>query len=582
MERTTRNSKRSLTRKKATAFYLAVALTTFMSVGIAQSPATAITVITDSNSKVGTSTPRQPTSKIVGGSGVSISTAPWQVAIISRQASSNRGGQFCGGSLISTEWIVTAAHCLDYGSYQVQPSDIGIQIGNTTLSTSRLSVLGVSTIQVHPNYVSSSNNHDVALIRLSSPVSFSSNVAPLTLFRSSVTHNTPALVTGWGQMGITDNYGYIYGSTFPTTLQGTTVYVSDDTCFNEPPDGFNPETMLCAGTDNWMNDTCQGDSGGPLAINVSGTNYLAGVTSWGYGCAWLSPGIYTKVSNYVAWIESIVGAGPADFNESPNPTISGFAVVGQTLSADAGVWDPEPSFTYQWFSGGRTISRATGSRYKVSRSDLNKTITVSVTATSPGYVETTRTSSATSSVSTTMPFATAGTPSISGSPVVGQTLSAIPGSWSPTPRFSYQWLANNSAIRRATGATYVLTMADLGKTISVRITATQSGFTTTTATSPSTESVTAGLSFTSSPTPTISGTPAVGQTLTANQGSWTPEPTFTYQWLSNGRAISRATASTFVVTSSYRGRSITVQVTANLDGYAPTTRTSSAITIPRS
>lgn len=580
MKKTLKPSK-AFTFRRAVDFSITFALAIFMTVGTSVTPSTAITVVPDSEYKLGATLPGQSTSKIVGGSGVAITTAPWQVAIIDRQASSNRGGQFCGGSLISAEWIVTAAHCLDYGSYEVQPSGIGIQLGNATLSTSQLSVLGVSAIQVHPNYVSSGKNNDIALIRLASPVSFSSSVAPITLQRSAVTHNTSALVTGWGQTGVTSSSGFVIDSSFPTTLQGTTVYVSDDACFNVPPDGFNPETMLCAGTENWMNDTCQGDSGGPLAINVSGTNYLAGVTSWGYGCAWYSPGIYSKVSNYVTWIESIVGAAPADFNASPNPTISGFAIVGQTLSAVTGDWDPSPSFTYQWFSGGRTISRATSSSYKVSRSDLNKTITVSITATSPGYVATTRTSSATLSVATTMPFATIGTPSISGSPVVGQTLSANTGSWSPTPRFSYQWLANNSVIRRATGANYVLTSVDVGKTISVRITATQSGFTTTTVTSASSASVTFGLSFTSSPNPTISGTPAVGQTLTADQGSWTPEPTFSYQWLSNGRAISRATASTFVVTNSYRGRSITVQVTANLDGYAPTTRTSSSVAIPR-
>lgn len=581
MPKRSRNSTSSTFRKKTILSYFAFVLAAGLTLGTGMTSATAITVIPNYNSKISSLLSGQPSSKIVGGNDMAISEAPWQVAIIDRQAANNRAGQFCGGSLISAEWIVTAAHCVDYGSSVARPSDIGIQVGNATLSTSSLSVRAVSTIHIHPNYVSSGNNHDVALIQLSSPVSFSSNVAALSLYRSVVAHNTAALITGWGQTGMTDDYGTVYGSRFPTTLQGTTVTVSNDTCFNAAPVGFNPETMLCAGTQNWMNDTCQGDSGGPLAINVSGNNYLAGITSWGYGCAWYSPGIYTKVSNYVAWIESIVGAAPAEFNASPSPTISGYAVVGQTISAVTGDWDPAPSFTYQWFAGGRAISRATGSTYAVTRSDLNKTLTLSVTATSPGYVSTTRTSSATSSVTATMPFATTGTPSISGSPVIGQTLTANTGSWSPTPRFSYQWLANNAAIRKATGATYVLSSADAGKTISVRITASLSGFTTTTVTSASTEYVTAGLSFTLSPTPTISGTPAVGQPLTANLGSWDPEPTFSYQWFSSGRAISRATSSTFVVTSSYRGKAITVQVTGNLDGYAPTTRTSGSVAIPR-
>lgn len=568
-------------RKNAVTSAVAIALAALVATGTAHTPAVAITVVAGPDSKFATALPGQPSSKIVGGTSVSISTAPWQVAIIHRGARSNFDGQFCGGSLISREWIVTAAHCLKDGSTETQPSSIGIQVGNATLSTSRLSVLSVSAIEVHQDYGSSGSSHDIALIKLSSPVALSNSVAPLTIYRGAVANNTLALVTGWGQTGVTDNSGYVYTPKWPTALQGTNVFVADDNCWNQGVPGFNETTMLCAGTDGWMNDTCQGDSGGPLAINVSGTNYLAGVTSWGYGCAWLSPGIYTKVSNYAGWIDSFVGAPPVEFRSSPSPTISGHAVVGQTLSASTGDWDPSPSFTYQWFAGSAPISRATGANYTVSRSDLNKAISVTVTATSPGYISAIRNSSVTSSVLATMPFSSTGTPTVSGIPIVGQTLSASTGFWAPTPRFSYQWLANNSAIPRATGANYVLTLSDVGKTISVRITATQSGFTTTAATSIATSSVTAGLPFTSSPIPTIYGAGAVGQTLTANPGSWAPEPTLNYQWLSNGRAISRATGSTFAVTSSYQGRSITVQITAYLAGYASTTRTSNPVVIPR-
>ena len=581
MKGTIRQATQLTAWKKAASPLLTLALATLLAAGTLFTPAAATTLDSDRDSRLGVSQPGQFTSKIVGGTNISISTAPWQVAIIDRRASSNFNGQFCGGSLISSEWIVTAAHCLVDGSLETQPSSIGIQVGNATLSTSRLSVLGVSTIEVHPNYVSWGNNHDIALIKLSNPVSFSSSVAPLSIYRSAVAHNTLAYVSGWGQTGMTNNSGFVYGSRFPTILQGTNVYVSDDNCWGQGVSGFNSTTMLCAGTLDWMNDTCQGDSGGPLAINVSGTNYLAGVTSWGYGCAWLTPGLYTKVSNYASWIDTYVGVAPVDFVSSPNPTIEGYAVVGQTLTANAGDWDPSPSFNYQWFAGSTPISNATGSTYTVARADRNKTITVSVSATRSGYVSTTRSSSPTALVSTTMPFPTAGTPSVSGSLVAGQTLTASTGSWSPTPRFTYQWLSNNAAIRRATGATYVLTSAEIGKSISVRIIATLSGFTTTTVTSSPTAFVTAGLSFTSSPNPTISGTPAIGQTLTANPGSWSPEPTYSYQWLSNGRAISGATASTFLVASSYAGRSITVQVTANRAGYAATSRTSSAVAVPR-
>ena len=109
MERKTPKPTKAFALKRAVDFSISFTLATFITVGSALAPATAITVITDHDSKVGTSAPIQPTSKIVGGSGVSITTAPWQVGLINRQASSNRGGEFCGGSLISNEWIVTAA-----------------------------------------------------------------------------------------------------------------------------------------------------------------------------------------------------------------------------------------------------------------------------------------------------------------------------------------------------------------------------------------------------------------------------------------------------------------------------------------
>jgi secreted trypsin-like serine protease len=524
--------------------------------------------------------------RIVGGNTVSITDAPWQVAIIDKSRSSNYQGQFCGGSLISAEWIATAAHCVVSGSSVLQARSIGIQVGNANLSTSSLSALSVSTIRVHPSYGSSGENHDIALIKLSSPVALSSSVAPIAINRSAVVHETSALVTGWGQTGRTDDSQVVVGPyNFPTALQGATVYVSDDNCWGQAPSGFNSTTMLCGGTPSgipaWQKDTCQGDSGGPLAITVSGTSYLAGITSWGFGCAWDSPGVYTKVSNYASWIDLYVPAPPANFTLSPNPTVTGLAVVGQTLSASTGEWNPSPSFAYQWFAGSNAISRATRATYVVSRSDANKTISVRVTATRNGYLATSRSSDPTALVAASLPFTSTGTPTVSGSLVVGETLTANTGIWAPAPSFSYQWLANGATINRATGATYVLTSSDIGKTIAVRVTATRNGYTTTSATTTETELVTAGLSFTSSPNPTISGSPVVGQTLTANAGSWSPTPSFRYQWLSNGRAISGATSASWVVTRAYRGRSITVQVTGSLSGYAMTTKTSGSVSIPR-
>lgn len=523
--------------------------------------------------------------RIVGGNSIPITDAPWQVAIVDRSSISNYQGQFCGGSLISSEWIVTAAHCVVSGSAISSPSSIGIQVGNASLSTTSLSVLAVSEIRVHPSYSSSGTRHDIALIKLSRPVTSSSSVAPIAINRSAVTHGTSALVTGWGQTGRTNDNQVVVGTyNFPVSLQGATVFVSDANCWGAAPLGFDSSTMLCGGTNAgdppWQKDTCQGDSGGPLAISVSGTNYLAGITSWGVGCAWTSPGVYTKVSTYASWIDLYVPAPPANFTLSPNPSISGLAVVGQTLTANTGEWSPSPNFAYQWFAGSSSISRAKTSSYVVKKADVNKRISVRVIATRNGYVETAKESEPTELVASSVPFSATDIPTISGAPVVGETLTASNGVWNPSPRFTYQWLANNSPIRNATASSYVLTASDLGKTISIRLTAAYSGYTTTTVISDSTSPVASGTSFTSISAPTITGTAVIGETLTAEIGSWTPTPSFRYQWFSNGRAITGATSSNLIVTRAYRGRTITVQVTGTLSGYAPTSRTSNAVAIP--
>jgi len=177
-----------------------------------------------------------------------------------------------------------------------------------------------------------------------------------------------------------------------------------------------------------------------------------------------------------------------------------------------------------------------------------------------------------------LPFTTAPTPKITGTAKVGQTLTADPGTWSPKPTgFTYQWLRDGVAISGATSATYTLTAEDAGKKISVEVTAILAGYTATKKTS---EPVTEGLlPFTAAPVPTITGTAKVGSTLTAVTGTWSPVPTFTYQWLRDGKAITGATSTTYVLTAADAGHQVSVQVTGGLAGYVATTKTSQAVTV---
>ncbi len=160
---------------------------------------------------------------------------------------------------------------------------------------------------------------------------------------------------------------------------------------------------------------------------------------------------------------------------------------------------------------------------------------------------------------------TAPTPTISGMAAVGSTLTASPGTWTVGTTLSYQWFRNGAAIAGATAATRVLAAADQGSTLTVRVTGSKAGYATATRESDPTAAVVAGTLV--APTPTITGTLAVGSTLTANPGTWTSGTTLTYQWYRSGAAIAGATAKNYKLVSADQADSMRVRVTGTKAGY---------------
>ncbi|WP_414171509.1 carboxypeptidase regulatory-like domain-containing protein [Clavibacter tessellarius] len=184
-------------------------------------------------------------------------------------------------------------------------------------------------------------------------------------------------------------------------------------------------------------------------------------------------------------------------------------------------------------------------------------------------------------------FTAAPAPTVTGTTEVGSTLTAVTGTWTPTPgTFLYRWSRDGVAIQGATRATYALVAADQGKRITVSVTAVKTRYPSTTRTSEPTAPVApkggapvAALPFTSAPVPTLSGSVTVGGTVTAVPGTWSPTPRLAYQWFAGSAPIAGATSSTYSPVAQDLGKTLTVSVAAFRDGYATTTRMSAGATV---
>jgi hypothetical protein len=158
--------------------------------------------------------------------------------------------------------------------------------------------------------------------------------------------------------------------------------------------------------------------------------------------------------------------GAKRLTAAPLPSIVGSADFGQTLSVRTGAWQPAPvTLEYQWYRDGVRTGVQTPT-YEVRGADIGHRITVSVRGSRDGYIAQTRTSGPTKKVAE--PVVTAGTPRVTGNPVVGRTLTAQPGVWKPsTLELGYQWKRDGKVIPGATAKTYTLTEADRGHTVHV-------------------------------------------------------------------------------------------------------------------
>jgi len=254
------------------------------------------------------------------------------------------------------------------------------------------------------------------------------------------------------------------------------------------------------------------------------------------------------------------------------PSITGTPAVGATLTANPGAWTTGTTFTYQWAVGGIPVSGATAKTFAPRPADMGLPVSVTVTGKLAGYTSVTLTSPATPLVE--IGTLTAPVPTISGTVKYGSTLTAVPGTWTKGAALKYQWAVAGANVTGATASTFKPTAAHVGKSVTVTVTGTLTGYTSASKTSKATGAVAAAAL--TAPTPTISGTAKVGTKLTAKPGTWTKGTALKYQWYVGGKAVSGATASTFTPTGSHAGKTVVVKVTGTLSGYTTTTKGSKA------
>ncbi|XP_043977318.1 trypsin I-P1-like [Gambusia affinis] len=225
-------------------------------------------------------------SRIIGGQEVQRYSIKYQASL-----QTEKGEHYCGGTLVDKEWVASAAHCW-------RPSHLMIVVlseHNLRETEGFEQIFGVSKIYVH-NYNYKTFDNDIMLIKLDRPAVLNTYVQPVKLPGGNIPQlrGDTCTVSGWG---VTQPYSYVLSPVLRA------VDVKEISMCSWYYWGRITDNMICAGSPYGGKDSCQGDSGGPLICNGN----FEGIVSWGISCANpYYPGVYTKVRNYVPWINFII------------------------------------------------------------------------------------------------------------------------------------------------------------------------------------------------------------------------------------------------------------------------------------
>jgi len=226
----------------------------------------------------------RPQPRIIGGNAASQGEYPAQGELL------EDGSFICGGSLVSNRYFLTAGHCV--GDHPTDPSRYSVRLGDVRLDAGR--VFQFSAVERNAAYFETGPDHvphnDTALFTLSTPAPAADEPIRLVTTGENLLWSAgkQATLIGWGSTG--------FSSESPVLLETTTPMRSDTDCANAYQSDFSSSEAVCAGDGN--TDTCQGDSGGPMMVSDGSFLILAGLTSWGIGCADPDfPGVYTRLGD---------------------------------------------------------------------------------------------------------------------------------------------------------------------------------------------------------------------------------------------------------------------------------------------